>query len=268
MRSIETVGFHLKSLLPFFGDLEPKHLSSATLKRFAGDRRETGIQDGTIIRQLGTLKAAVRYASSEGWIAIFPVFDMPVPHPAPKEHWLTKGQVSDLIANCKSIHQEVFIRLALATAARTSAVLELKWQEVNFETGIINFGRGWGNKRRAKVPMNDELKDCLKIAQEMAITDYVVEYHGAPIKRARRAFARLSEELGFKCSPHILRHSAATWMIMEGRSFEEVAKFLGDSVKTVERVYGHHAPDYLKEAANALSLGAVQSKAMKKRLAA
>jgi len=32
----------------------------------------------------------------------------------------------------------------------------------------------------------------------------------------------------------------------------EVAGFLGMTVETVERVYGHHHPDYLKRAAEAL----------------
>lgn len=35
---------------------------------------------------------------------------------------------------------------------------------------------------------------------------------------------------------------------MSGVPLAEVARLLGDSEKTVERVYGKHSPDYLKGA--------------------
>ena len=47
-----------------------------------------------------------------------------------------------------------------------------------------------------------------------------------------------------KAFPHILRHSRATHLLQDGVSIYEVAKLLGDTIATVERVYGHHAPDH------------------------
>lgn len=251
-RSSETITHNINALKAFFGDLQPQHLSSGTLERYAKSR---GKSDGTILRELGTLKAALRFGQGNRWIGPVPVFKMPVRQPPPKDRWLTKGQVRKLLEACKSRHQRLFIRLALSTAARTSAILELKWESVDFETGLISFGRGHGNKRRATVPMNGELRDALEEAQQLALTDYVIEYHGESIKRAYRAFSRLSTELGFKCSPHILRHTAATWMAMDGVELSKIARFLGDSEKTVERVYAKFSPDYLKTAISALELG-------------
>jgi len=54
--------------------------------------------------------------------------------------------------------------------------------------------------------------------------------------------------LGDKANPHILRHSRATHLLQDGVSIYDVARLLGDSVQTIERVYGHHSPDYLAEA--------------------
>jgi hypothetical protein len=42
---------------------------------------------------------------------------------------------------------------------------------------------------------------------------------------------------------------------MDGVPLTEVARLLGDSEKTIETVYGKHAPDYLRRAVNALKLG-------------
>ena len=57
-----------------------------------------------------------------------------------------------------------------------------------------------------------------------------------------------------KVTPHTLRHTAAAWMVQKGVPMAKVAKMLGDSEKTVERVYSHHAPEFLQDAAAALQL--------------
>jgi hypothetical protein len=36
-------------------------------------------------------------------------------------------------------------------------------------------------------------------------------------------------------------------------SFEMAAMFLGDRKETIEKVYGHHSPDWMRDAAEALS---------------
>ena len=40
---------------------------------------------------------------------------------------------------------------------------------------------------------------------------------------------------------------------MARRDYEEIGKLIGASAKTVEDVYGHHHPDYLKDATETLN---------------
>ncbi len=54
-------------------------------------------------------------------------------------------------------------------------------------------------------------------------------------------------------TPHVLRHTCATWLVQSGVPLWEVAGYLGMTVEMVERVYGHHAPEHLREAARALA---------------
>ena len=49
---------------------------------------------------------------------------------------------------------------------------------------------------------------------------------------------------------HIMRHTACTWMMLQGLSMGQIAKYLGMSVRTLERTYGHHHPDYQQEVAS------------------
>jgi hypothetical protein len=50
--------------------------------------------------------------------------------------------------------------------------------------------------------------------------------------------------------PHILRHSRATHMLKQGVPIWEAANALGMSVACWRQHYGHHAPDWQKDAAN------------------
>jgi integrase len=55
-----------------------------------------------------------------------------------------------------------------------------------------------------------------------------------------------------KITPHTFRHTAATWLMQNGVSMWRAAGFLGMSVETLDRVYGHHHPDFLSDAAAAM----------------
>ena len=53
-------------------------------------------------------------------------------------------------------------------------------------------------------------------------------------------------------TPHVLRHSAVTWLLQRRVSIWEVAGYVGMSEEMVRNRYGHHAPDFLKAARDAL----------------
>ena len=250
-RSISTMDQQLKPLKAYFGDLLPSNLSNSVLKDFAKQRNASA---GTILRGLGILRAAIRFAEGERWIVKQPQFKMPVKLPRPREVWLTQEQVIKLIETAKSPHIRLFIKLAISTAARSGAILELKWSQIDFEHRLINYGQGHGNKRRTIAPMNDDVYEALLEAKEMALTESVIEYIGKQLKSIKKGFRVLCKDCDIKASPHVLRHTAATWMVMAGIPLAEVARLLGDSEKMVEKVYGHHAPDYLRRAVNSLNL--------------
>ncbi|MGE3622311.1 MAG: tyrosine-type recombinase/integrase [Bdellovibrionales bacterium] len=250
-RSLKTIDYVIKQLKPYFDHLLPSHLSNSLFNDFA---KQQSVGPGTILRRLGVLKAAIHYAEGERWIERQPQFIMPVKSPPPRDLWLTREQIVLLIEKAKSDHIKLFIKIAVSTAARSGAILDLKWSQIDFNKRLIDFGPGHGNKRRAIVPMNDDVYEALITAKELAQTEYVIEYHSKPCKEVKVAFRRLCKGCNIKASAHTLRHTAATWMVMAGVPLAEVARVLGDSEKTVERVYGKHAPDYLRRAVSALSL--------------
>ena len=87
------------------------------------------------------------------------------------------------------------------------------------------------------------------------IAECFVEFNGKPIASVKKGFksavglARLTG----KVTPHTLRHTAATWLMQRGVPVWEAAGFLGMSAEVLLGTYGHHYPDFLHGAANAIT---------------
>jgi integrase len=53
-------------------------------------------------------------------------------------------------------------------------------------------------------------------------------------------------------TPHVLKHTAMSWAMQTGIDLWQVSGFFATSVPTLVRVYGHHHPEYMREAAEAI----------------
>ena len=53
-------------------------------------------------------------------------------------------------------------------------------------------------------------------------------------------------------TPHVLKHTAITWAMQNRIDLWQAAGFFATSVPTLIRVYGHHHPDHMREAAETL----------------
>lgn len=258
-----TLEYACAALRRHLGDLEPDHLTTERVRFYRQRRRAEGapapggkrrpLSDGTVIRELVTLRAALRWAVKERWIAAEPTIQTPTA-PPPRDRWLTRDEAGRLLAGARQTHVRTFLSLALYTVARSGALLGLTWDRVDFRGGIVDLGRGTGNKGRAVVPMTPELRKALRAARSLATSDYVVEHGGDKVGSIKTGFAAAARRAGLtEVTPHTLRHTGATWMAQAGVPLWQIAGFLGNSVEMVERVYGHHHPDHLKAAAAALS---------------
>ncbi|WP_238996806.1 tyrosine-type recombinase/integrase [Entomobacter blattae] len=260
----EGLKYACASISEHLGFLQPNHISRKTCLTYANQRREQGrrgatggrnkpLSNGTIIKELTTLRAALNFAKIEKWLRDVPYIEIP-PTPPPRDRWLTRSEVDILIEHAPSYHLKFFILLGIYTAARSGAILSLKWEQVDFKNKLINFGNGLGNKRRAIIPIPEKLIPYLTDAVNIRLSEFVIEFNGKPIKSIRHSFRDLSIKTGIKgATPHTLRHTAATWMVIAGVPFPMIAQYLGNSVEMIEKVYGHHSPEWLKQAAKALS---------------
>lgn len=246
-----------RSVLPWFGAFRPDQITAQDCRAYAADRRSHGIQDGTIWTQLGKLRTCLNWAVKTGLIEKAPYIERPS-KPAPKERYLTRPEITRLLAVDCAPHIKLAIRLMLSTAARVTAVLELTWDRVDFERGQINLRTGEGRRKgRAIVPMTDSLRASLLEARAAAMSTHVVEWAGGPVKSIKKGFKSAAEEAGLKdVSPHVLRHTAAVHMAEAGISMDEIAQYLGHSDSRITAsTYARFSPEHLRRAASALEFG-------------
>ncbi len=87
------------------------------------------------------------------------------------------------------------------------------------------------------------------------IARHFVEFNGVRVLSVKTAFKRAVKlaDLPGKVTPHTLRHTAATWLMQNGVDPWEAAGYLGMSVETLLRLYGHHHPDYMMGAVEGIT---------------
>jgi integrase len=261
----DTLQWAAAPIMRHVGNLEPRMLGRRTyMDRRAGD----GVSDGTVRRDGGMLRAALALAVRDGWIEKAPYIELP-PMPEPRQRVLTHDQITSLIHHATAPHVRLFIVQAYHTAARAGAILDARWEQVDFERKLISYdrpGRAKSRKRRATVPLNTAVLAELQAAREVAVTDYVIEFRGNPVASVKTAFKAACRRAGIEdCSPHVLRHSAATHMAEAGVPMAQIARMLGDTEAIVEKVYAKFSPDYLRVAAASLVGGFVSATLSQKR---
>ena len=204
--------------------------------------------DSTIRRELNVLVAAANMALKHDLIKTheLPRIDSP-PEPAPDEAlWLSKQEV-DALYNAAQGPVQDFIALAYFTGARRAAIETLRVEQVNLANKRINLrpaGLKATKKRRPVVPIHPKIQPIVEKLVSSADRGWLFA-QPVDFYKPFRAVCRGVGIDDVRAHPHVLRHSRATHLLMDGVSIYDVARLLGDTVATTERVYGHHSADYL-----------------------
>jgi integrase len=201
-----------------------------------------------------------------------------IEHSYGSDRWLTRSEAARLILAAwryrekqngkptgRQSRQQVakFILVALYTGSRSGAVCGAALEPTEGR-GWIDLARGVfyrrpsgkreTKKRQPPVPLPYGLLAHLRRWKRRG-QRFAVEWNGEPVKSIRKAFAATVADAGLhgKVTPHVLRHTAATWLMQAGVDMWEAAGFLGMTVEMLAERYGHHHPDHLSGARRAFS---------------
>lgn len=257
-----------KALRPRFGNLRPDDITADLCRQHTAERIAAGKSPGTVWTELTRLRSALNWAKKRRLIREVPYVWVPT-KPPPRDRVLTQDEVLRLLDACVMPHVRLFVLLALTTGGRSAALLELEWSRVNFEAGTINLKRAEVvnpltkkvRKGRAVVPMNGLARAALQEAKAAAISDHVIEWNGEPIAKIRKGFSEAVRRagLGNDVTPHVLRHTAASWMEAAQIPMHQISRYLGHKdERTTRTIYAHTDPASLANASDVLDLNIIR----------
>lgn len=210
--------------------------------------------DSTIRRELVVLIAAANHMRK--WRRISQAEMPSVEKPVDKSQcrglsfdgqaaYFSKSQVASLIAVAPE-PVGAMTRLMYHTGARRRAIEHLTAEQVDLAGGRIALatpGKRYTKKRQPIVPIFDAIRPDLE--RLLAVREKGRLF---PPMSFHREFTKVCRKLNLPQPhhPHLLRHSRATHLLVDGKDPYAVAKLLGDDLITVLRTYGHHLPDDLK----------------------
>jgi len=236
-------------------------------------------------RELETMRAAINWHRREGLCRELVEVWLPK-RSEPKERWLTRSEVARLLWTAWR-HAEVqggkrtkkrpwkhlarFTIAALYTGSRqavvTGAALTLREG-----AGLVDLDRGVFYRRPQGEAVTNKRKPPIRLptralahfrrwaadrGDKTISKEWLIEFDGESIREVNGGFSKLvaAAGLGSDVTPHTLRHTSATWLMQSGADLWDTAGFLGMSVATLEKVYGHHHPDHQKTAVENLGRG-------------
>lgn len=239
-------------------------------------------------RDLEALRAAINHHAKEGLHRGVVRISLPAKGER-RERWLERHEAAALIWHCWRYREQQighkgtkkgspiaterrplrhiarFILIGLYTGTRAGAIAtaspdqELGMSFVDLDRGIFYrkaIGNKSTNKRQTPAPIPPRLLAHMRRwKRRKLIAKCFVEFNGKPVASVKKGFksgVRLAGLRG-KVSPHTLRHTAATWLMQQGAPLWEAAGFLGMSVEVLQQTYGHHHPEFMKGAANAIT---------------
>tara|TARA_B100000925_G_scaffold158584_1_gene119093 strand:- start:212 stop:1315 length:1104 start_codon:yes stop_codon:yes gene_type:complete len=265
----------MKNVKKYFGKMKVSEITREDSKKYYSLRQQGAIgrskaADSTVRLELSELRAVLNFMvkkveprSRRLSTQILPYIDLP-PDSKPRDRVVTieeEEKYLDFAHNgnynghgvrkTNRVHRmQTFLILAIETAARKSAIINLKWSMVDFNKKLLNFlpaGEHQTHKKRPTIPMSDLVINFLQSIYDQKISDYVLE----TTTDVTSGMQRVNHLLGIEgVTPHTFRHTWATRAAEDGVPMKTIADFMGDTEETVRKNYLHLSPDYLKEAIN------------------
>ena len=198
----------------------------------------------TINRYKAVLASMLHYAIEQGYILTNPaskVSDKPLNNKV--KRYLFDTERVNLLAACKESTWDklhLLVLMAMTTGMRRGELVNLRWNAIDFDRGVAMLtDTKNGEPRHIPIPSvaMSELKPCRQIGSGLIFASPAI-----PTKpfEFRKQWANALTAAGISNFRwHDLRHTAASYLIMNGASLHDVGKILGHkSLQTADR-YSH-----------------------------
>lgn len=200
---------------------------------------------------------------------------------------IVEGRWSQTATSTRSnrAHLVRFVLMGIYTGTRPGVLPKLRWKPSD-DCAWVDLDKGWiyrrgrketdhPTKRRpmCRIPKRllrhmhrwrrqDDALNVQRAEAGLAPIETVLHHGGRAIRgRIRKGYHGIVADAGLPDSvtPHWQRHTAATWLMEADVPLRRAAQYLGMTPRTLEKVYGHHRPDYQSDVSAAFDRGGRRS---------
>jgi integrase len=210
-------------------------------------RRKRSMSPSTVVRYMAALSHALNIAVKDwGWLEDSPMRKVSKPRePRGRERFLSNDERAALLAACKESTSRFLypvVVLAVSTGMRSGEMLSLRWPQVDLKRGQILLHDTKNDASRA-VPLAGHALELIDELSKVRRIDTDLLFPGrdakrpVDLKKPWSTAVRKAKLVNFRF--HDLRHSAASYLAMNGASSIEIAAVLGHKTLQMVKRYSH-----------------------------
>lgn len=179
------------------------------------------------------------------WVKKFPCENYTI-------RYLTKEEEAELF-KCLPEYLKLIVTVALHTGLRKRNILDLQWEQINFDFKFIEVLKNKGNKR-IQIPLSDTLYQEFSELRKDKGYVFINPETGLQYQDIKKSFNAAMAKAGIENFRfHDLRHTVATRLVERGIDLVVVKDILAHSdIKTTMR-YAHPVPQRKLEAIQVLN---------------
>jgi integrase len=181
-----------------------------------------------------------------GWLDDSPMRKVrKLKEPRGRVRYLSDEERLCLLTSCQNSSNPLLypiVVLALSTGARMGEILTLKWEQVNINRGMITL-HDTKNKESRSLPLAGHALKVVKELNKIRNIDTDLLFPGKNRKQPidiRNPWEKALKEAKIEDFRfHDLRHSAASYLAMNGATIAEIAEVLGHKTLQMVKRYAH-----------------------------
>jgi integrase len=186
-----------------------------------------------------------------------PVKGIKLPKPDERfPRYLSREEIDAVLAAAKAHSQDMHLIFAMGiyTGMRKNELLSARWSWVDFKKGgrILVQSEGRFRTKSGKdrvIPFHDRLRAILS---DCEAGEGFILYPKHPEKSGASTKYRVVFDYAFKtvvtnagvewCTPHVMRHTFASWLAIEGVSLYKISQWMGHADLKTTQIYAHLEP--------------------------
>ena len=246
--------YDLEAYEDFLKDKNPTKVSRNDIIDFIELRKKEGISDKSIAHSITVLRGFYKFLLIEKQIDKNPMETIEIPKLPKSLPKVLSFKEVDLLLDVPlkdkyDFRNKAMLEVMYATGIRISELISLEYSKVDLKENTVTV-IGKGGKERM-IPLGDYATQALRIYMDIyrpkllkKTCDYVfLSVRGD--KMSRQAFFKIVKEEAKKrgitteFSPHTLRHSFASHLLMNGADLRSIQELLGHSDISTTQIYTH-----------------------------